>query len=101
MVKIEIISPGAAATILRNGERQAIFEKQLITYAEAETLEVTGGTVTYSVNETEVLTKSGDTAPAVPQATTEPKLADAAEATVEPVKPAIVKPAAKTAVKAK
>lgn len=94
MVKIEIMTPGAAATILRNGTRQAVFEKQLITYAEADTLEVTGGSVTYSVNETEVFTKSGDSAPVVPQTATEPELPAAEEVKV---KPAIVKPAAKTA----
>jgi len=73
MVKIEIIQPGASATIIRGGERQQVFEKQLISYAEADTLEVTGGDVVYSINETEVVTKSPNAAPAVPQAA-EPKL---------------------------
>lgn len=85
--------PGAAATILRNGERQQVFEKQLISYAEADTLEVTGGDVVYSVDETEVHTKSGKPAPAVPQTAAEPKLSakekvkalkEAAEAAEEP-----------------
>ena len=66
MVKIESIQPGASASILRNGERQQIFEKQLISYAEAETLEVTGGDVVYSIDETEVHTKSGKPTPVVP-----------------------------------
>ena len=98
MVKIEKISAGATATIIRNGERQAIFEKQLISYAEADTMEVSGGEVVYSVNETEVITKSGDAAPAVPQAPAEPELPAAEEAPAE-VKPVIVQPAAKTKTK--
>lgn len=98
MVKIEKIAPGAAATILRNGERQAVFEKQLITYEEADSLEVTGGEVVYSVNETEVITKSGDAAPAVPQAPAEPEL-PATEEVAEEVKPVIVQPAARTKAK--
>ena len=98
MVKIEIISPGAAATILRNGERVAVFAKQLITYAEADTLEVTGGDVVYSVNETEVITKSGNAAPVVPQAAPVAELPATTEATVEAT-PVIVQPAAKTAKK--
>jgi len=95
MVKIEIISPGAAATILRNGVRQEVFVKQLITYQEADSLEVTGGDVVYSINETEVVTKSGNAAPAVPQAAPEPEL-PVTEASAEEVKPVIVQPAAKT-----
>lgn len=98
MVKIEKIGAGATATILRNGERLTVFEKQLITYAEADTMEVTGGEVIYSVNETEVITKSGNSAPAVPQAPAEPELPAATE-TAEKVKPVIVQPAAKTAKK--
>ena len=74
MVKIEIITPGAAVTVLRNGERLQVHEKQFINYNEIDTLEVTGGDVTYSIDELEVVTKSGNAAPAVPQATTEPKL---------------------------
>lgn len=102
MVKIEIISPGASATIVRNGERVPVLLKQLITYDEAETLEVTGGTVTYSVNETEVLTKSGDAAPAVPQAAAEPELPVATEAPAAEEAPLVIKqPKSKTATKAK
>lgn len=95
MVKIEIISPGASASILRNGARMQVFEKQLISYAEADTLEVTGGDVTYSVNESEVITKSGNTTPVVPQAA-EPQTTDAVTATKGP-SPVIVRTAAKTA----
>jgi hypothetical protein len=93
MVKIEKISPGAAVSFVRNGVRQNAIEKQLITYEEADTLEVTGGEVTYSVNETEVITKSGNPAPTIPQAAKEPELATPKEA------PVIVKPAVKTAAK--
>ena len=74
MVKIEIITPGAAVTVLRNGERLQVYEKQFINYNEIETLEVTGGDVTYSIDELEVVTKSGNPAPAVPQTAAEPKL---------------------------
>lgn len=98
MVKIEKISAGTTATILRNGERLTVFEKQLITYAEADSMEVTGGEVIYSVNETEVITKSGDSAPAVPPTPPEPELAATTEV-VKEVKPVIVQPAAKTAKK--
>jgi hypothetical protein len=97
MVKIEIISPGAAATILRNGERVPVLLKQLITYDEADTLEVTGGSITYSVNESEVFTKSGDSAPTVPQAAAKPELPVATE-----TPPLVIKqPKSKTATKAK
>ena len=82
MVKIEKIQPGASATILRNGERQNVFEKQLISYEEADSMEVTGGDVIYSVNETEVITKSGNPAPAVPQ-TAKPKVPAKAKAESE------------------
>jgi hypothetical protein len=104
MVKIERISAGAVVTVLRNGERITLFEKQLISYDEADTMEVTGGEVMYSVNESEVFTKSSDTAPAVPQTTEEPKLPDTEEApkevtekAVEETAPVIIQPAAKTA----
>ena len=100
MVKIEKISAGAVVTVIRNGAPITLFEKQLISYAEADTMEVTGGEVIYSVNETEVITKSSDAAPAVPQATEEPEL-PATEETTEKVEgdaaPVIIKPAAKTA----
>lgn len=95
MVKIEKIGAGATATILRNGERLVVFEKQLISYEEADSMEVTGGEVVYSVNETEVITKSGNPAPAVAPAAPEPELAEATEAPAV----VIVKPAAKTAKK--
>lgn len=97
MVKIENITPGAAVSIIRNGERMAVFEKQLISYAEADTIEVSGGEVTYSVNETEVITKSGVAAPVVPQTPTEPELPDTKTAEKVESKPVIVQPAAKTA----
>lgn len=74
MVKIEQIQPGAVATILRNGERQQVFSKQIISYDEANTLEITGGDMVYSIDEMEVVTKSSNAAPAVPQVAAEPKL---------------------------
>lgn len=101
MVKIEKISAGAVVTVIRNGAPITLFEKQLISYDEADTMEVTGGEVIYSVNETEVITKSSDAAPAVPQASTEPELPAseevAQEVATEEAAPVIIKPAAKTA----
>lgn len=88
-----MISPGAAVSFIRNGVRQPAIEKQLITYEEADTLEVTGGDVVYSVNETEVITKSGKPAPVVPPVAAKPELPATEEA------PVIVKPAAKTTAK--
>lgn len=91
MIKIEKIEPGASATIVRNGQRVTVFEKQLINYQEVETLEVTGGSVVYSINETEVITKSGQPAPAVPQAA-KPKVSSKAK--TEEVEPAPQEPTA-------
>lgn len=99
MVKIEKISAGAVVSILRNGERINLFEKQLISYAEADTIEVTGGEVIYSVNETEVHTKSGKSAPAVAPVATEPELPATEEVKIIQPKPVIKQPAAKTAKK--
>jgi len=74
MVKIETIKSGASASIIRNGQRQQVFEKQLISYDELNTLEVTGGDVIYSIDETEVHTKSPKPAPVVSPSAAEPKL---------------------------
>lgn len=73
MVKIEKIAAGASASIQRNGVRIPVIEKQLISYDELTSLEVSGGDVVYSVDEQEVFTKSPNPTPTVPPIT-EPKL---------------------------
>jgi len=80
MVKIESITPGASASIIRNGNRQSVFSKQLVTYDEIQTLEVTGGDVVYSIDEQELVTKRGVPAPTLPPATTKPELPDSTKA---------------------
>ena len=72
MIKIESITPGAVVSIARNGARQPVFPKQLISYAEEATLEVVGGTVIYSINETEVITKTSKEEPIVEAKPAEP-----------------------------
>lgn len=58
MVKIEHLKNGAKATIVRDGRKIPLFLHQLITRQELETMEVTAGTVVYSVDEMEILEKS-------------------------------------------
>ena len=56
MVKIEQIKD-AKVFVTKDGVRRQVFLHQLITRQEAETLEVEGGTVVYSVDEQELVTK--------------------------------------------
>lgn len=58
MVKIEQLKNGAKATVMRNGRQVPIFLHQLITRQELETMEVSVGTVVYSIDELEILEKS-------------------------------------------
>jgi hypothetical protein len=62
MIKIEELKNGAKATYTRDGVKKPIFLHQLITRQDLETLEVTQGTVVYSVDELEIKEQS---APAV------------------------------------
>lgn len=62
MVKIEGLSADACVWFTRDNLRQRAYLQQLISIAELETLEVESGTVTYSVNEQSVLTRSAETA---------------------------------------
>lgn len=67
MVKIEQLKNGAKATITRDGRTVPIFLHQLISRQELETMQVTAGTVVYSIDELEVLEKSAPApAPAAP-----------------------------------
>lgn len=56
MVKIEQIKD-AKVFITRDGVRTQVFLHQLITRQELETLEVEGGSVVYSIDEQELVTK--------------------------------------------
>lgn len=55
MVKIEKLTAGAKVTVVRNGEEVQVFEKQQLPLYELNSLKVHSGTVTYSVNEEEVV----------------------------------------------
>lgn len=66
MIKIEKLKDGAKATYTRDGVKKPVFLHQLITRQDLETLEVTQGTVVYSVDELEIKEQSAPvmTAPA-------------------------------------
>lgn len=112
MIKIEKISAGASATIVRDGITQKVYLNQLITAAELDKLEVTNGTVTYSIDEQtiaektstepekklEIVTEVSVTEEIAPVLTTEAKpvvVKQPAE------KPAIVHPVTRTVTKTK
>ncbi len=65
MVKIEQIKD-AKVFVTRDGVRRQVFLHQLITRQEAETLEVEGGSVVYSVDEQELVTKEAPKVAAPP-----------------------------------
>lgn len=79
MVKIEKLSHDAQVWFQRDGVRQRAWLHQLISYAELTTLVVESGTVVYSIDEQEVITRSADTtkSPAAAPATPEPVAAPA------------------------
>lgn len=101
MVKIEKLSSDAAVWFLRDGVRQRAYLHQLISRAELDTLEVDAGTVVYTIDEQEVVTRSATATKSVtepqPAATTpastpaEPPVAAATE-----TKPKIVFPSKST-----
>ena len=66
MVKIEQLKNGAKATVMRDGRKVPIFLHQLITRQELESMEVSTGTVVYSVDELEILEKSAPAPAPVP-----------------------------------
>lgn len=64
MIKIEKLKDGAQATYIRDGIKKPVFLHQLITHQELATLEVTHGTVVYSVDELEIKEQSAPVTPA-------------------------------------
>ena len=58
MIKIEQLKDGAKATYVRDGNRRQVYLHHLITHDELATLEVTEGTVVYSVDESEIKEQS-------------------------------------------
>lgn len=58
MIKIEQLKDGAKATYTRDGVKKPLFLHQLITHQDLATLEVTQGTVVYSVDELEIKEQS-------------------------------------------
>lgn len=59
MIKIEKLKDGAKVFIMRDGKRTQVLLNQLVSHAEFTTVEVEGGTLVYSVDETEVLELAG------------------------------------------
>jgi len=59
MIKIERLKDGAKVYVTRNGQRVQVFLNQLITHEDFASVEVEGGTLVYSVDETEVLEITG------------------------------------------
>lgn len=105
MIKIEQLKNGAKATIIRNEVRQPVYPNMTVTAAELETIETTG-TVVYSIDELEVLEIGANTERGEPLVVETPKSLEQSttpvEATIEvaqTVKPAIVKPAPRSAKK--
>lgn len=72
MIKIETLKNGAKATYLRDGMRKPIFLHQLITHEELATLEVTQGTVVYSIDELEVKEQSAKITQPAPEISSPP-----------------------------
>ena len=72
MVKIEQIKD-AKVFVTRDDVRRQVFLHQLITRQEAETLEVEGGSVVYSVDEQELVTKEAPKAVTPPAPAPTPK----------------------------
>jgi hypothetical protein len=103
MIKIEQLKNGAKATIVRNGFKQPVYLAMNINEAELLTLEVTGGSLVYTVDEVEIVEVVGGVAVVAPTKSvevtnsTEPSTATVetpvAEIKAPVVKPAIVKPA--------
>ncbi len=54
MIKIEKIPEGASGTFVRNDKRIPIFVGMLLNTIEANSVEVTGGDVMYSIDETKI-----------------------------------------------
>lgn len=97
MVKIEKLSPDARVWFQRDGTRQQAWLHQLLSRTELATMEIESGTVVYSIDEQEVVTRSATTTkspeplpapqPVAAPAPAEPPVAEATE-----TKPKIVFP---------
>ena len=94
MIKIER-STATNPTILRNGNRQPVTLNMVVTQAELDSLQATGGTITYSVDEMEV--KTIDFQPASAPAPVVDAAPTAAQVVAAPVAKPIIQPARKTA----
>lgn len=57
MIKIEALLNNCKATIIRHGKPMPVYLGMLMTREELETLKILQGTITYSVEETDVITK--------------------------------------------
>lgn len=55
MVKIEKVSAGAKATFLRGDVDTPVYTGMLISISEMEALQITGGTITVSIDEGEIV----------------------------------------------
>jgi hypothetical protein len=104
MIKFERLSNGAKATIIRNEVTQPVYIGMAVSREELATLNVISGTVLYTIDEKEIVEVSAKDAPAPAPKPVQVEKPEVVEATtpVEPVvavKPAIVKPAPRTAKK--
>jgi len=64
MIKIERIDSTARPTYVRNGLRQSLFAFQTVSEEEFTSIELTEGSILYSVNESEVNTIQANTSAA-------------------------------------
>ena len=64
MIKIERIDSTARPTYVRNGLRQPLFAFQMVSEEEFNSIELTEGSILYSVNESEVNTIQANTSAA-------------------------------------
>lgn len=84
MIKIEQLKDGAKATYVRDGNRRQVYLHHLITHDELATLEVSEGTVVYSVDESEIREQSA-LRHSSPQAQTAPTTTATEPAPSEPM----------------
>lgn len=97
MVKIEKLSPDARVWFQRDGTRQRAWLHQLLSRTELATMEIESGTVVYSIDEQEVVTRSATITKspepaAAPQPVAAPAPAEPPVAEATETKPKIVFP---------
>lgn len=63
MIKIEALLNGCKATIVRHGHSMPVYLGMLMTLEELETLKLLSGSITYSVEEVDVITKHHEPEP--------------------------------------